>query len=71
MDETNTSEHNIQVESDNEEIPGGGKQASGSVYVVSKKTTCWLFFEVPQKVPRKVDVVSVGNSIPAWTGRIN
>ena len=44
MEEVGTSEHNIQVESDSDEIPGGGKEASGSVHVVSKHTKCWLFF---------------------------
>ena len=71
MEEVGTSEDNIQVESDCVEIPGGGNEASGSVHVVSKHTKSWLFFDVPQKVPRKLDVVCVGNSINAWTGRIS
>ena len=57
MEEVGTSQHNIQVESKSDEIPGGGKEASGSAHVVSKSTKCWLFFDVPQKARRKLDVV--------------
>ena len=53
MDETNPSEHTSQVESDNDNIPGGGKQAPGAVHLVSKKTKCWLFFDIPKKAKKK------------------
>ena len=69
MEEVGTSQHNIQVESESDEIPGGGKEASGSAHVVSKSTKCWLFFDVPPKGTTKTGCSLCGKFYKCVDGR--
>ena len=43
MEELGISQQDIQVDSDIEEIPGGGKEDVQSGHVVSKNTKCWFY----------------------------
>ena len=74
---TNSSENNSteseremeEVDSESEQIPGGGKQDVQSGHVVSKNTKCWLFFEVPPKGTTKSGCSLCGKSYKCVDGR--
>jgi hypothetical protein len=71
MEEVGTSQHNIQVESESNEIPGGGKRLLALPTLLAKVLSAGCFSTYPQKARRKMDVVCVGNFINAWTGEIS
>ena len=58
-----------EVDSESEQIPGGGKQDVQSGHVVSKNTKCWLFFEVPPKGTTKSGCSLCGKSYKCVDGR--
>ena len=58
-----------EVDSESEQIPGGGKQDVQSGHVVSKNTKCWLFFEVPPKGTTKSGCMLCGKSYTCVDGR--
>ena len=69
MEEVGSSQQHIQVESESEEIPGGGKESVQYGHVVSKSTKCWLFFEVPPKGTTKSGCSLCGKYYKCVDGR--